>query len=94
MAARKDAVSKKTAAKIEKLAEAVLKVVEKGKNPFLDIPVRSLANANWSEKTRLRPSWRNSARLSRAITSPRMILSRSWPHCSHSLIPRASPLLR
>ena len=53
MAARKDAVSKKTAAKIEKLAEAVLKVVEKGKNPFLDIPVRSLANANWSEKTRL-----------------------------------------
>src|SRR6185503_10390783 len=53
MAARKDAVSKKTAAKIEKLAEGVLKAVEKGKNPFLDIPVRSLANASWSEKTRL-----------------------------------------
>ena len=53
MAARKDAVSKKTAAKIEKLAEGVLRAVEKGKNPFLDIPVRSLANASWSEKTRL-----------------------------------------
>ena len=50
---KKDAISKKTAAKIEKLAQAVLKAVEKGKNPFLDIPVRSLANASWSEKTRL-----------------------------------------
>jgi DNA topoisomerase-6 subunit A len=50
---RKDALSKKTAAKIEKLTESVLKTVEKGKNPALDIPVRSLANANWSEKTRL-----------------------------------------
>lgn len=53
MAARKDALSKKTAAKIEKLAQGVLKAVEKGKNPFLDIPVRSLANASWTEKTRL-----------------------------------------
>jgi DNA topoisomerase-6 subunit A len=53
VAARKDAVSKKTAAKIEKLAEGVLKTVGKGKNPFLDIPVRSLANATWSERTRL-----------------------------------------
>jgi DNA topoisomerase-6 subunit A len=53
MAARKDAVSKKTAAKIEKLAEGVLKSVAGGKNPFLDIPVRSLANVSWSEKRRL-----------------------------------------
>jgi DNA topoisomerase-6 subunit A len=50
---RKDVVSKKTAAKIEKLAEGVLKTVSQGKNPALDIPVRSLANASWSEKTRL-----------------------------------------
>ena len=53
MAPRKDAVSKKTIAKIEKLAESVLKTVEGGKNPFLDIPVRSLANVSWSEKRRL-----------------------------------------
>jgi len=50
---RRDAISKKTAAKIEKLAEGVLKVVGKGRNPFLDIPVRSLANVSWSEKRRL-----------------------------------------
>ena len=50
---RKDKVSKKTAAKIEKLADGVLKSVAGGKNPFLDIPVRSLANASWSDKTRL-----------------------------------------
>src|SRR5512136_1898915 len=53
MATRKDAVSKKTTAKIEKLAEGVLKAVESGKNPFLDIPVRSLANVSWSEKRRV-----------------------------------------
>ncbi len=53
MAARKDAISKKTAAKIEKLAHGVLKTVGGGKNPFLDIPVRSLANVSWSEKRRL-----------------------------------------
>jgi DNA topoisomerase-6 subunit A len=50
---RKDAVSKKTTAKIEKLAEGVLRSVASGKNPFLDIPVRSLANVSWSEKRRL-----------------------------------------
>ncbi len=49
----KDSVSKKTTAKIEKLAEGVLKAVANGKNPFLDIPVRSLANVSWSEKRRL-----------------------------------------
>ena len=53
MATRKDAVSKKTIGKIEKLAEGVLKAVAGGKNPFLDIPVRSLANVSWSEKRRL-----------------------------------------
>src|SRR5437773_11572250 len=53
MAPRKDAISKKTAAKIEKLAEGVLKTVSQGKNPALDIPIRSLANVNWSEKKRL-----------------------------------------
>ena len=53
MAPRKDAVSKKTIGKIEKLAEGVLKTVAGGKNPFLDIPVRSLANVSWSEKRRL-----------------------------------------
>ncbi len=50
---RKDAVSKRTTAKIEKLAEGVLKAVAGGKNPSLDIPVRSLANVSWSEKRRL-----------------------------------------
>jgi DNA topoisomerase-6 subunit A len=49
----KDAISKKTAAKIEKLAHGVLKTVEKGQNPSLDIPVRSLANVSWSDKRRL-----------------------------------------
>src|SRR4029450_789338 len=53
MAPRKDAVSKKTVAKIEKLAENVLKTVQGGKSPFLDIPVRSLANVSFSEKKRL-----------------------------------------
>jgi DNA topoisomerase-6 subunit A len=50
---RHDALSRKTAAKIEKLAESVLRTVGKGKNPFLEIPVRSLANVSWSEKKRL-----------------------------------------
>ena len=53
MAPRKDAISKKTVAKIEKLAESVLKTVAGGKNPSLDIPVRSLANVKWSDKRRL-----------------------------------------
>jgi len=49
----KDTISKKTAAKIEKLAESVLKTVQSGKNPALEIPVRALANVTWSEKRRL-----------------------------------------
>src|SRR6476619_7288103 len=51
--ATRDAISKKTAAKIEKLAQGILKTVKSGKNPFLEIPVRSLANVNFSEKKRL-----------------------------------------
>jgi DNA topoisomerase-6 subunit A len=51
--ARLDGVSKKTAGKIEKLAEAVLKTVKGGKNPFVEIPIRSLANVNFNKKTRL-----------------------------------------
>jgi DNA topoisomerase-6 subunit A len=49
----KRAISKETAAKIEKLAEGVLRSVQGGRNPFLDIPVRSLANVSWSERRRL-----------------------------------------
>jgi DNA topoisomerase-6 subunit A len=51
--ARLDAVSKKTAQKIEKLADAVLKTVKGGKNPFVEIPIRSLANVKFNEKRRL-----------------------------------------
>ena len=31
----------------------MLRSVKSGRNPFLDIPVRSLANVNWSERRRL-----------------------------------------
>jgi DNA topoisomerase-6 subunit A len=51
--ARTDAVSKKTAQKIEKLADSVLKAVKGGKNPFVEIPSRSLANVKFNEKKRL-----------------------------------------
>ena len=47
------AISKETAAKIEKLADDALKSVKDGRNPFLDIPVRSLANVKFSERKRL-----------------------------------------
>ena len=49
----KRAISKETAAKIEKLADSVLRSVKGGRNPCLDIPVRSLANVTWSERRRL-----------------------------------------
>ncbi len=49
----KRAISKETAAKIEKLADSVLRSVKDGRNPFLDIPVRSLANVSWSDRRRL-----------------------------------------
>jgi DNA topoisomerase-6 subunit A len=51
--ARLDGVSRKTATKIEKLAEAVLKTVKGGKNPFVEIPIRSLANVKFNQKKRL-----------------------------------------
>jgi DNA topoisomerase-6 subunit A len=51
--ARMDAISKKTAQKIERLAEGVVKATKVGKNPFVEIPIRSLANVKYSEKKRL-----------------------------------------
>jgi DNA topoisomerase-6 subunit A len=50
---RLDAVSKKTAEKIERLAGAVMRTVKEGRNPFVEIPVRSLANVKFSAKRRL-----------------------------------------
>src|SRR5574342_363308 len=51
--ARLDAADKKTIGKIEKLAESVLKATKGGKNPFVEIPIRSLANVKFNEKKRL-----------------------------------------
>jgi DNA topoisomerase-6 subunit A len=51
--ARLDAVDKKTIQKIERLAETVVRSVKGGKNPFLEIPIRSLANVKFNEKRRL-----------------------------------------
>jgi DNA topoisomerase-6 subunit A len=48
--ARLDAVSKKTTQKIEKLADAVMKRVKGGENPFVEIPIRSLANVKFNQK--------------------------------------------
>ena len=46
---RMDAISKRTAQKIERLAEAVLRSVKGGQNPFVEIPIRSLANVRFNE---------------------------------------------
>jgi len=51
--ARLDAVDKKTIGKIEKLAESVLRATKGGKNPFVEIPIRSLANVKFNERKRL-----------------------------------------
>src|SRR5512144_1715093 len=51
--ARMDAVSKGTAQKIEKLAESVMRTVKGGKNPFVEIPIRSLANVRFDPKKRI-----------------------------------------
>src|SRR5215471_11180575 len=51
--ARLDAVSKKTSGKIEKLADAVMRSVKSGQNPFVEIPIRSLANVKFNERRRL-----------------------------------------
>src|SRR5512146_290059 len=50
---RLDAIDKKTVQKIEKLAETVLRSVKGGKNPFVEIPIRSLANVKFNERRRL-----------------------------------------
>jgi DNA topoisomerase-6 subunit A len=50
---RLDAVSKRTAQKIEKLADAVMRSVKSGQNPFVEIPIRSLANVKFNERRRL-----------------------------------------
>src|SRR5919109_4572366 len=51
--ARLDAVSKKTVQKIEKLADTVMKRVKTGENPFVEIPIRSLANVKFNPRRRL-----------------------------------------
>jgi DNA topoisomerase-6 subunit A len=51
--AKRDAVSKKTAQKIEKLADSVLRTVKSGENPFLEIPIRALSNVSFNERKRL-----------------------------------------
>ena len=48
--ARLDAVSKRTVGKIERLAEGVIKAVKGRKNPFVEIPIRSLANVHFDKK--------------------------------------------
>src|SRR5919205_975248 len=50
---RLDAVSKQTTQKIEKLADAVMKRVKTGQNPFVEIPIRSLANVKFNPRRRL-----------------------------------------
>jgi DNA topoisomerase-6 subunit A len=50
---RLDAIDKKTVQKIEGLAEAVLRSVKGGKNPSVEIPIRSLANVKFNERKRL-----------------------------------------
>ncbi len=51
--ARMNEVDKRTAGKIEKLADAVMRRVKDGENPFVEIPVRSLANVRFNERRRL-----------------------------------------
>ena len=51
--ARLDALDKKTVQKIEKLADSVLRSVKGGKNPFVEIPIRSLANVEFNPRRRL-----------------------------------------
>src|SRR5512138_3947872 len=50
---RLDAIDKKTTKKIEKLADVVMRRVKGGENPFVEIPIRSLANVKFNEKRRL-----------------------------------------
>jgi DNA topoisomerase-6 subunit A len=50
LASLKKAKAKQTLGKLEGLAESVIKMAEKGKNPTIDIPVRALSNVSWNEK--------------------------------------------
>jgi DNA topoisomerase-6 subunit A len=51
--ARLDQIDKKTIQKIEKLADSVVRSVKGGKNPFVEIPIRSLANVEFNKRRRL-----------------------------------------
>ena len=51
--ARLDAIDKKTLGKIEKLAETVLKATKGGKNPAVEIRIRSLSNVSFNERKRI-----------------------------------------
>src|SRR5512139_510462 len=51
--ARLDAIDKKTIQKIERLADTVVRSVKGGTNPFVEIPIRSLANVKFNEKKRV-----------------------------------------
>jgi len=50
---RLDAIDRKTVQKIERMAELVLRATKGGKNPFVEIPIRSLANVKFNERKRL-----------------------------------------
>jgi len=51
--ARLRPTDKKTVQKIDKLAEAVLRTVKGGQNPFLEIPIRALSNVSFNTRKRL-----------------------------------------
>jgi len=50
--ARLRPTDKKTVEKIDKLAEAVLRTVKGGQNPFLEIPIRALSNVSFNTRKR------------------------------------------
>lgn len=51
--ASRDAVAKKTLAKIEKLAKAVIQDVRKGHEPSIEIPLRSLSNVHFNPRRKI-----------------------------------------
>ena len=54
MAARKDsATAEKTLAKIEKLARGVVAEVQRGKNPRVQVPLRTLSNVRFNAKRKI-----------------------------------------
>src|SRR5277367_2356110 len=48
-----DAISKKTTQKLVKLAEEAVSQVRAGKNPFMEVPSRTLANVRFNEKKKI-----------------------------------------